>query len=64
MCRRQDYDLILCDVMTPNLPGAGVHQRLSSLMARMASRVLEKPVDRNLLAEVIASVQPLACPAG
>lgn len=34
------------------------------LMAPVANRVLEKPVDRNLLAEVIASVQPLACPAG
>ena len=34
------------------------------LMARVANRVLEKPADRNLLAEVIASVQSLACPAG
>ncbi|HWM88747.1 MAG TPA: response regulator [Kofleriaceae bacterium] len=86
LCQRNDYDLILCDVMMPNLSGAGVHQRLSALrpevvprivfvtggvftaevtafMAGVANRVLEKPVDRETLAAVIAAVQPVPDPA-
>jgi two-component system NtrC family sensor kinase len=87
LCLANDYDLILCDVMMPNLSGAGVHRRLSSLrpdvvprivfvtggmfttevtqlMAGVTNRVLEKPVDRELLAEVISAVRPAAAPRG
>jgi len=82
MCLRRDYDLILCDVMMPNLSGPAVHQRLGALrpevvprivfvtggiftsevtdfMARVANRVLQKPVSREVLAEVIAAVEPV-----
>ncbi len=82
LCQRNDYDLILCDVMMPNLSGAAVHQRLSVLrpevvprivfvtggvftsdvkasMAGLPNLVLEKPVDRETLAAVIAAVQPV-----
>jgi CheY-like chemotaxis protein len=77
LCMRGDFDLILCDVMMPNLSGVGVHQRLSILrpemvprivfvtggiftdevtafMERVENRILEKPVDREVLAGVLA----------
>lgn len=86
LCERNDYDLILCDVMMPNMSGAGVHQRLSALrpevvprivfvtggvftpdvrafLAGVANRVLEKPVDRETLAAVLAAVKPVPRPA-
>jgi CheY-like chemotaxis protein len=81
LCLEKDYDLILCDVMMPNVSGAVVHQRLSALrpelvprivfvtggiftaevtdlMHHVTNRVLEKPVSREILAEVIAAVRP------
>ena len=80
LCLAGDYDLILCDVMMPNLSGADVHQRLTALrpevvprivfvtggtftphvtefMDKVPNRVLEKPVDRETLAGVIAEFQ-------
>jgi two-component system, NtrC family, sensor kinase len=78
LCLQGDFDLILCDVMMPNLSGVGVHQRLSILrpemvprivfvtggifteevvafMDRVENRILEKPVDRQVLADVLAA---------
>jgi CheY-like chemotaxis protein len=80
LCQANDYDLVLCDVMMPNLSGADVHQRLGALrpevvprivfvtggtftphitefIERVPNRVLEKPVDREMLAGVIAEFQ-------
>jgi len=87
LCLVKDYDLILCDVMMPNVSGAVVHQRLSvlrpevvprivfvtggifteevtDLMSRVTNRVLEKPISREVLADVIAAVVPLPRSAG
>lgn len=40
MCLANDYDLILCDVMMPNLSGADVHQRLTVQRPEVVPRIV------------------------
>jgi CheY-like chemotaxis protein len=40
LCLHADFDLILCDVMMPNLSGPGVHQRLSALRPDLVPRIV------------------------
>jgi CheY-like chemotaxis protein len=77
LCVREEFDLILCDVMMPGLSGMDVYQRLEALrpdvlsrmvfvtggtftphitafMDRIPNLVLEKPVPRAVLLEVVA----------
>jgi len=40
LCLANHYDLILCDVMMPNLSGADVHQRLTALRPDIVRRIV------------------------
>jgi hypothetical protein len=56
------YDLILCDVMMPNLSGAGVHQRLSSLRPAVVPRIVFVPGGMFTAEDVeLMARLPIAC---